>query len=67
MLAFVSLKLLPKKGQIDVAIDSLSGSYLLLFVCLQFVVFFVHPKQPLTKFSSNTLPVRVPFSCIQKS
>jgi hypothetical protein len=36
---FVSLKLLSKMRQINVAIDSLSGSYLLLFFCLQFVVF----------------------------
>jgi len=39
ILAFVSLKLLSKKRQINVAIDSLSGSYLLLFFCLQFVAF----------------------------
>jgi len=39
ILALVSLKLLPKKRQINGAIDSLSGSYLLLFFYLQFVVF----------------------------
>ena len=39
ILALVSFKLLSKKRQINVAIDSLSGIYLLLFFYLYFVAF----------------------------
>jgi len=49
LLAPVSLKPLSKKRQINVAIDSLSGSYLLLFFFLQFAVFLCPPNTSFDK------------------